>query len=86
LSVDILDIDYQVDMNESYSILGPDMIRCGNINPILIEERDSEEIFNATKVLVQQEKDRKFILSAGCEITVNTKQDNLMAMRNASIF
>lgn len=86
LGVDILDLDYQVDMNESYDILGSDVIRCGNINPVLVEERSSEEIYEATKLLVDQEKDRKFILSAGCEITVNTQHENLMAMRKASIF
>ena len=86
LGVDILDCDYQVDMQEAFEILGPDVIRCGNINPVLVEERNSEEISAATKQLVDLEKDRKFILSAGCEITVNTKNENLMAMRKASIF
>jgi MtaA/CmuA family methyltransferase len=86
LNVDILDIDYQVNMNEAHDILGANVIRCGNINPVLVEERNAEEIFDATRTLVNQEKGRKFILSAGCEITVNTKHENLMAMREASIF
>ena len=86
LNVDILDIDYQVDMDEAYDILGPDVIRCGNINPVLVEERSAEEIFQATAILVEKEKGRKFIISAGCEITVNTLYENLMAMRKASIF
>jgi len=84
--VDILDLDYGVDMEEAYEILGSEVIRCGNISPILVEERKSEEIFDATGLLIDREKGRKFILSAGCEITVNTKHENLMAMRNASIF
>jgi MtaA/CmuA family methyltransferase len=86
LGVDILDVDYQVDLDEAFNIMGPDVIRCGNINPVLVEERNAEEIYEATKLLTQKEKGRKFILSAGCEITVNTKPENLMAMRNASIF
>ena len=86
LGVDILDIDYQVDMNESYDVLGPKVIRCGNINPVLVEERSAEEIYQATRALIEREKGKKFILSAGCEITVNTKHENLMAMREASIF
>lgn len=86
LNVDILDVDYQVDIEEAFKIMGPDVIRCGNINPVLVEERTSNEIFEATKLLVQKEKGRKFILSAGCEITVNTVHENLMAMRKASIF
>jgi MtaA/CmuA family methyltransferase len=86
LGVDILDIDYQVDLDEAFNIMGPDVIRCGNINPVLVEERNAEEIYEATKLLAQKEKGRKFVLSAGCEITVNTKPENLIAMRNASIF
>ena len=86
LSADILDFDYQVDMDSAYDILGPDVIRCGNINPVLVEERSDEEIFQATSILAEKEKGRKFILSAGCEITVNTRHENLMAMRKASIF
>ena len=86
LNVDILDIDYQVDMNEAFGILGPDVIRCGNINPILVEERSAEEIYDGSRQLIKQEKNRKFIFSAGCEITVNTKHENLIAMREASIF
>ncbi len=83
---DILDIDYQVDPQEAYEIMGPDVIRCGNISPLLIDAKDADSIFNASKQLVQNELGRKFILSGGCEITVNTKHENLMAMRKASIF
>ena len=86
LNIDILDIDYQVDMEDAYTALGPEVIRCGNINPVLVEERGDHEIYDATRKLVDREKERMFILSAGCEITVNTKQENLMAMREASIF
>ena len=85
-NVDILDLDYEVDMDEAYDILGPEVIRCGNINPVLVEERKAEEIYDASRLLIEKEKGRKFILSAGCEITVNTKYENLMAMRKASIF
>jgi uroporphyrinogen decarboxylase len=86
LNVDILDLDYQVDLEEARSIVGPEVILCGNINPVLVEERTSEEILNASKILVNKQKGSKFMLSAGCEITVNTKPENLMAMRKASIF
>ena len=85
LGVDLIDIDYQVDLDEAFEQLGPDVIRCGNINPVLIEERGEEEIFSATSALVEREKGRKFILSGGCEITVNTHPDKLAVMRKASL-
>jgi len=86
LNVDILDLDYQVDPDHALEIVGPNVIRCGNINPVLVEEKSEGLIYNASKVLVDKEKNRRFILSAGCEITVNTAHENLLAMRKASIF
>ena len=86
LNVDILDLDYQVDPEEAYRIMGPDVIRCGNINPVLMENSNPRDIERWSKTLVEKEKGRKFIISAGCEITVNTTKEQLMAMRNASIF
>jgi MtaA/CmuA family methyltransferase len=86
LHIDILDLDYQVDTEEAFGIVGPEVIRCGNINPVLVEEKPAVLIHDASRALVNKEKSRKFILSAGCEITVNTKHENLMAMRKASIF
>ena len=86
LKPDILDLDFQVDPQEAYEIIGSDIIRCGNISPLLIDAKDAELIYNASRQLVENERGRKFILSGGCEITVNTKHENLMAMRRASIF
>ncbi|NJN24950.1 MAG: hypothetical protein HC819_02650 [Cyclobacteriaceae bacterium] len=84
--VDILDLDSAVDLEEAYAMVGPEVIRCGNINPVLVDERTAAEILDACKILVDRERGRKFILSAGCEITVNTKHENLLAMRKASFF
>jgi len=86
LNIDILDIDYQVDIYNVFEILDSSTILCGNINPVLVEERSPEQIYTGTKKLVEQLKGKKFILSAGCEITVNTSKENLMAMREASIY
>lgn len=42
------------------------------------------DFFQLAKRLIKKEHGRKFILSGGCEITVNTPADNLKAMRCAS--
>jgi len=81
---DILDIDWMVDMDEAYNIVGDNSIRCGNLNPVDIQDKNKEEISQLTKCLIKKEQGRKFILSGGCEITVNTPVDNLKAMRIAS--
>ena len=85
LNVDILDLDWQVDLEETYNIVGSQVIRCGNINPVDIQDLSVEELKNASKQLCDKEKDRKFFLSGGCEITVNTPPENLQAMREASL-
>jgi len=85
LGIDILDIDWQIDSQHAFEVMGPDVIRCGNIDPRFVMDKTPDEIYNACKQLCDNEKGRKFILSAGCEIIVTTPHENLMAMRKASL-
>jgi uroporphyrinogen decarboxylase len=79
---DILDLDWMVDMDKAYEILGDDIIRCGNLDPVAVIERmDKDEVVKRTTELIEREKGKPFILSGGCEITVNTPKENLLAMR-----
>jgi len=79
---DILDIDWMVDMNNAFNILGPDIIRCGNLDPVsVILNSSPKQISKLTQELIRKEKGRKFILSAGCEIPPDTPHENLLAMR-----
>jgi MtaA/CmuA family methyltransferase len=80
--VDIVDIDWQVDMDKAFDALGPDIIRCGNLDPAEIIERSSPpQIRDAARALARAEKGRAFILSGGCEITPLTPKENFSAMR-----
>lgn len=85
LSVDILDIDWQVDLIYAHQIVGPEVILTGNIDPIVVKDTTKDEIFEITRQLVESEQTKKHILSAGCEIIVNTPVENLRAMRDASL-
>jgi uroporphyrinogen decarboxylase len=82
---DILDIDWMVDMDFAYQVVGPEIIRCGNINPVEIEKQSEEAVYKMTRDLCEREKGRRFILSGGCEITVLTPPGNLKAMRQAQL-
>jgi uroporphyrinogen decarboxylase len=85
LDPDIVDLDWMVDMNHAYDVLGPDIIRGGNLNPAgVIEPLPAEAVADQTRALVAQERGRPFILSGGCEITPLTPAENLLAMREAS--
>jgi len=82
---DILDLDWMVDMGYAFDILGDEIIRCGNLDPVSIIERySSEDLAMGVGEICSKEKDRKFILSGGCEITVDTPAENLLIMRKIS--
>jgi MtaA/CmuA family methyltransferase len=82
---DIIDIDWMVDIDKAHKELGDDVIICGNLDPVsVIQNLSAKEVYNKSKKIVDKELNRNFILSGGCEITVNTPKENLKAMREAS--
>ena len=83
--LDILDLDWQVDINHARSVLGEKVILCGNINPVTIQDKSRDEVFQMSRDLVEKHKNERYILSAGCEITALTATENLKAMSEASI-
>jgi uroporphyrinogen decarboxylase len=81
---DILDLDWMVDMEKAHGILGEDTVLCGNLNPVaVIRNRPAAEVYKASRALVESERGKRFILSGGCEITVDTPRENLRMMRAA---
>jgi MtaA/CmuA family methyltransferase len=84
LGADIVDFDWQVDLEQGFNLFQETTIRCGNINPVNIQNKTIKEVFEESLSLVNAEKGRKFMLSGGCEITPDTSPENLMAMRSAS--
>ncbi len=82
---DMVDIDWMVDMDNAFEVLGMDIIRCGNLDPVaVIQDRSVKEIRELTAHLCKKETGRAFILSGGCEITVNTPVSHLKEVRDAS--
>ncbi len=52
---DILDIDSMVDMDNAFDVLGSDIIRCGNLDPVsVILDSTPEQISNLTKELIEK--------------------------------
>ena len=83
-NLDILDLDWQVDMVRARDTLGEKVIFAGNINPVLVQNKSRNEVFEMSKSLVEKYKNERFILSAGCEISVLTPPENLKAMSEAT--
>jgi len=84
-NLDILDLDWQINIENARSILGEKVIFAGNINPVTIQNKSRDEVFHLCKNLVEKHKNERFILSGGCEISVLTPPENLKAMSEATI-
>lgn len=85
LNPDIADLDWMVDMESAHQILGSEIIRCGNLDPVAIIERlSADAVFDKARRLAVSEQGYPFILSGGCEITPLTPKENLMAMKTAA--
>lgn len=80
---DIVDIDWMVDMGTAREMLGAEITRCGNLDPVsVIRDLPADEVARRSEQLCRSEEGRKFILSGGCEITVDTPAENLNALRS----
>lgn len=84
LNLDILDIDWQVNPEEAYFRLGAGVTVCGNIDPVTIMNATENQLAQITSALLKSQKSRRFILSGGCEICVDTPVKNLKVMRRIS--
>ena len=84
MNIDILDLDWQVDLSNARSVVGEKVILAGNINPVVVQDSTKEEVYELCHQLAEQHGNERFILAAGCEITVLTPPENLEAMRRAS--
>lgn len=78
---DIVDLDWEVDLEEARSEFGQEICIRGNVNPSLLVSEDPEKIKDLCLQAIEKAgKGGSFILSAGCEIPPDTKSDNLEAM------
>jgi uroporphyrinogen decarboxylase len=81
---DVLEIDHQVDIADACRIAGPDVALWGNLDPVgLLARSDSQQVEYAShRVLkaVASAGHRRFVLSSGCTLALETPVGNLEAM------
>lgn len=78
---DIVDLDWQVDLEQARKEFGQEICIRGNINPSLLVSKDPDEIEDLCLQAIEKAgKNGSFILSAGCEIPPDTERENLEAM------
>lgn len=85
LGVDIFDLDWMVDYEESVKILHGISSINGNFDPVaVLQESSPEEIRKAVYERLQK-GDERTLISAGCEVPRDTPHENLMAVGEAIV-
>ncbi|MAG94339.1 MAG: hypothetical protein CMJ48_11385 [Planctomycetaceae bacterium] len=81
---DVLELDHAVDIRHACRIVGPDVALWGNLDPVgLLAQSTSENVRRATQCLLETVEEcghRRFVLSSGCTLAVETPPENLHAM------
>jgi uroporphyrinogen decarboxylase len=85
---DVLELDYRVPMAKAAECVGPGVAIWGNLDPVAVLARGTvDHVRRATCDLlkaVDQSGHRRFVLSSGCTLAVETPPENLRAMFDAA--
>ncbi len=85
---DVLELDYRVPIAEAAGRVGPGVAIWGNLDPVAVLARGTvDQVRRATCDLlkaVDQCGHRRFVLSSGCTLAVETPRENLRAMFDAA--
>lgn len=81
---DVLELDYQVEVAEACKIVGPNVAIWGNLDPVAVlahgTPRDVLDAAAAVIAAVWTSGHRRFVLSSGCTLAMETPAENLEAM------
>jgi len=83
LPFDIIQLDYYVNIKEAKNIL---VNKCvlGNLNTKLFIDSTPDEVFNEAKKCIEDGERKLHILSAGCEIPLRSRPENIKALVKAA--
>lgn len=81
---DVLEIDHQVDLTRACRTVGPDVALWGNLDPVgVLAQGSGAEVQRAVWQALDAVKEaghRRFVLSSGCTLAMETPAGNLDAM------
>jgi uroporphyrinogen-III decarboxylase len=80
LGVDILDLDWPVDLVYARKVVGPNQVIVANLNPVDEVQHGAPESIQRRLGELYQAVGNPFMAGAGCEIPVNTPPENLKAL------
>ncbi len=84
----VLEIDHQVDIAAACRLVGPDVALWGNLDPVgLLAQGSPELVERVSHRLLENLRSsghRRFVLSSGCTLALETPAENLDAMLKAA--
>ncbi len=80
LGCEMVDLDYPVPMEEARSLLGPDQVVAGNLNPVKELRGGTPGSISDRLARCRQEAGTNYIVAAGCEIVRGTSPANVHAL------
>jgi len=80
LGIDIIDVDWQVDMEHARRVLGPRVTLAGNLDPVHAVMQSTPERIRAGFRELYQKVGPPYFVNAGCEVPQDTPIENLEAL------
>jgi len=80
LDVNVVDIDWQVDIRYARQILGPRKVLAGNLDPVAVILRSTPEVIRRRFREIYGQVGNAYMVNAGCEIPPGTPEENLRAV------
>lgn len=84
MHIDLLSLDYKVDLSLAQYVLDGRVAVAGNVNPVLLKDATPEEITQAAKRCIRQAgQAENYILMPGCDIPPSVPLANVQAFLSA---
>ncbi len=85
LDIELVSLDYPIDLPEAAEILAPEIMIIGNINPVQVKNEEADTLHEKALSLVEsmQPYPGRYILSSGCDISRDTPLENIKAITSA---
>jgi len=86
LEIDILDIDWMVDITEAHKIMGSEVMICGNLDPVSVIMEGSQQTIKDKYLEIKSKiPQENWIMMGGCEIPPGTPVNNMNYLRKISL-
>lgn len=84
--VDILDVDWMVDIARAHEEMGEGVVVCGNVDPVtVVMEGTKDHIKQKYEEVAASVPHENWIMMAGCEIPRDTPVENMKFLRELSL-